>query len=194
VHPSLPAKSVKEFIAFAKARPDEILYSTAGNGSIPHLSMALLASMTGIKVVHVPYKGGGPQVIALLAGESQASLATVASVIAHVKAGRLRAIGVSAAQRSGALPDVPTIAEAGVPGYEMNPWIGTFAPAGTPRSAIDKLNTEINKALKLPDVAHNLSAQALDPWTSTPDEFGARLKIDYDKYAKLIKLTGARVD
>jgi len=194
VHPSLPAKSVKEFIALAKARPDEILYSTAGNGSIPHLSMALLASMTGIKVVHVPYKGGGPQVIALLAGESQASLATVASVIAHVKAGRLRAIGVTAAQRSGALPDVPTIAEAGVPGYEMSPWIGTFAPAGTPRSAIDKLNTEINKALKLPDVAHNLSAQALDPWTSTPDEFGARLKIDYDKYAKLIKLTGARVD
>ena len=194
VHPSLPVKSVREFIALAKARPNEILYSTAGNGSIPHLSMALLASLTGIQVVHVPYKGGGPQVIALLAGESQASLATVASVITHVKGGRLRAIGVSAAQRASALPEVPTIAEAGVPGYEMSPWIGVFAPAGTPKPVIDKLNAEVNKALRLPDVAQSLSAQALDPWTSTPEEFGARLKVDYDKYAQLIKLTGARID
>jgi tripartite-type tricarboxylate transporter receptor subunit TctC len=142
----------------------------------------------------VPYKGGGPQVIALLAGESQASLATVASVIVHIKSGRLRAIGVSATRRAGALPDVPTIAEAGVPGYEMSPWIGVFAPAGTPKAAIDRLNAEINKALKLPDVAQNLSGQALDPWTSTPEEFAARLKTDYDKYAQLIKLTGAKVD
>src|SRR3954468_6606541 len=194
VHPSLPVKSVKEFIALAKARPSEILYSTAGNGSIPHLSMALLESMAGIKLVHVPYKGGGPQVIALLAGESQASLATVASVITHIKSGRLRAIGVSAARRASALPDVPIIAEAGVPGYEMSPWIGVFAPAGTPRPVIDKLNAEVNKALKLPDVATNLSGQALDPWISTPDEFAARLKVDFDKYAQLIKLTGARID
>jgi tripartite-type tricarboxylate transporter receptor subunit TctC len=165
VHPSLPVKSVKEFIALAKARPNEILYSTAGNGSIPHLSMAL-----------------------------QASLATVASVIVHIKSGRLRAIGVSAAQRANALPDVPTIAEAGVPGYEMSPWIGVFAPAGTARPVIERLNAEINKALKLPDVAQSLSGQALDPWTSTPEEFAARLKTDYDKYAQLIKLTGAKID
>jgi len=194
VHPSLPAKTVREFIALAKARPKEILYSTAGNGSIPHLSMALLGSMAGIEVVHVPYKGGGPQVIALLAGESQASLATVASVIAHIKAGRLRAIGVTSAQRSSVLPDVPTIAEAGVPGYEMSPWIGVFAPAGTPKAVVDKLDTEIGKALKLPEVAASLSAQALDPWSSTPEEFAVRLKNDYDKYAQLIKLTGARID
>jgi tripartite-type tricarboxylate transporter receptor subunit TctC len=194
VHPSLPVKSVREFIALAKARPKEILYSTAGNGSIPHLSMALLASMAGIEVVHVPYKGGGPQVIALLAGESQASLATVASVIAHIKAGRLRAIGVTSARRSGVLPEVQTIAEAGVPGYEMSPWIAVFAPAGTSKTVIDKLNVEINKALKLPDVAASLSAQALDPWTSTPEEFAARLKADYDKYAQLIKLTGAKIE
>ena len=194
VHPSLPVKSVREFIALAKARPKEILYSTAGNGSIPHLSMALLAAMAGIEVVHVPYKGGGPQVIALLAGESQVSLATVASVIAHIKAGRLRAIGVTSAQRSGTLPDVPTIADAGVPGYEMSPWIGVFAPAGTPKTVVDKLNAEINKALKLPDVAASLSAQALDPWASTPEEFATRLKADYDKYAQLIKLTGARIE
>lgn len=193
VHPSLPVKSVKEFIALAKARPGEILYSTAGNGSIPHLSMALLESMAGIKLVHVPYKGGGPQVIALLAGESQASLATVASVIVHIKSGRLRAIGVTATQRTNALPQVPAIAET-VPGYEMSPWIGVFAPAGTPKPVIDKLNAEINKALKLPEVAQTLSAQALDPWTSTPEEFAARLKTDYDKYAQLIKLTGAKID
>jgi tripartite-type tricarboxylate transporter receptor subunit TctC len=150
--------------------------------------------MAGIEVVHVPYKGGGPQVIALLAGESQVSLATVASVIAHIKAGRLRAIGVTSAQRSGTLPDVPTIADAGVPGYEMSPWIGVFAPAGTPKTVVDKLNAEINKALKLPDVAASLSAQALDPWASTPEEFATRLKADYDKYAQLIKLTGARIE
>jgi tripartite-type tricarboxylate transporter receptor subunit TctC len=194
VHPSLPVKTVREFIALARARPGEILYSTAGNGSIPHLGMALLGSMTKTQYTHVPYKGGGPQVIALVAGESQVSLATVASVISHIRGGRLRALGVSLARRSATLPEVPTIAEAGVPGYEMSPWIAAFAPAGTPRPIIDKLNSEINRALKLPDVAQNLSAQALDPWPSTPDEFGARLKTDYEKYGQLIKLTGAKVD
>jgi tripartite-type tricarboxylate transporter receptor subunit TctC len=194
IHPSLPVKSVKEFVALAKARPNEILYSTAGNGSIPHMSMALFALMTKTELVHVPYKGGGPQVIALLAGESQASFATVASVIQHIKAGRLRALGVSAAQRSSTLPDVPTVAEAGVPGYEMSPWIGLFAPAGTPRAVIDRLNAETNRALKLPEVAQSLGGQGLEPWPSTPEEFAVRLKADYDKYGQLIKLTGARID
>jgi tripartite-type tricarboxylate transporter receptor subunit TctC len=194
VHPSLPVKSVSEFVALARARPDEILYSTAGSGSIPHLSMALLAQMTKTRLVHVPYKGGGPQVIALVAGESQASFATVASVIAHIRSGRLRPLGVSLASRSGTLPGVPTIAESGVPGYEMSPWIGVFAPAGTPKPVIDRLNAEINKVLRLPEVAQYLSGQALDPWTSTPEEFGARLVADYEKYGHLIKLTGARVD
>ena len=194
VHPSLPAKTVRQFIALATARPDEILYSSAGNGSGPHLQMVLFAAMTNTKMVHLPYKGGGPAVIALVAGEVQASLATIASVVAHVKSGRLRALGVSSARRSAALPDVPTIAEAGVPGYEMNPWIAVFAPAGTPKSIIDKLNAEVNKALKLPDVAQSLSGQGLDPWSSTPEELSARLKADYDKYGRLINLTGARID
>jgi tripartite-type tricarboxylate transporter receptor subunit TctC len=193
-HPSLPVKSVKEFIALAKARPGQINYSSSGNGSAPHLSMALLTSMTGIELVHVPYKGGAPQVTALVGGESQASLATISTVIAHVKSGRLRALGVSSAKRSAILPEVPTIAESGVPGYEMSPWIGVYAPANTPKAIIDKLNAETNKALKHPDVANSLTNQVLDPQPSTPEEFAQRIKVDYEKYGKLIKATGVKVD
>ncbi len=194
IHPSLPVKTVKEFIALAKARPGTINYSSSGNGSAPHLSMALLVAMTGINIVHVPYKGGAPQVTALVSGETQASLATVSTVLVHVQSGRLRALGVSSAKRSGTLPNVPTIAEAGVPGYEMSPWIGVFVPTGTSKEIITRLNTEINKALKLPDVSQLLASQALDALGGTPEEFDARIKIDYEKYAKLIKLTGAKVD
>jgi tripartite-type tricarboxylate transporter receptor subunit TctC len=194
VHPSLPAKNVKEFIALAKARPGTINYSSSGNGSAPHLSMALLVAMTGINIVHVPYKGGAPQVTALVSGETQASLATVSTVLVHVQSGRLRAIGVSSAKRTGTLPDVPTIAESGVPGYEMSPWIGVFAPTGTSKDIITRLNTEINKALKAPEVNQLLASQALDALGGTPEEFDARIKADYEKYGKLIKLTGAKVD
>lgn len=193
-HPSLPVKSVKEFLAMAKARPGQINYSSSGNGSAPHLSMALLTSMTGIELVHVPYKGGAPQVTALVGGETQASLATISTVIVHVRSGRLRALGVSSAQRSNILPDVPTIGESGVPGYEMSPWIGVYVPANTPKVIIDKLNAESNKALKHPDVASSLTNQVLDPLPSTPEEFAQRIKIDYEKYGRLIKAAGVRVD
>ncbi len=194
VHPSLPVKNVREFIALAKKSPGTINYSSSGNGSAPHLSMALLVAMTGIKLVHVPYKGGAPQVTALVSGETQASLATVSTVLVHIQSGRLRALGVSSAKRSGVLPDVPTIAESGVPGYEMSPWIGVFTPAGTPKDIVNRLNGEINKALKTPEVSQLLASQALDALGSTPEEFDARIRADYDKYAKLIKLTGAQVD
>jgi tripartite-type tricarboxylate transporter receptor subunit TctC len=194
IHPSLPVKNVKEFIALAKKHPGTINYSSSGNGSAPHLSMALLVAMAGINVVHVPYKGGAPQVTALVSGETQASLATVATILTHVQSGRLRAIGVSSTKRSGVLPDVPTIAESGVPGYEMSPWIGVFVPAATSKEISAKLNAEINKALKSPDVSQLLASQALDALGGTAEEFDARIKADYDKYGKLIKLTGARVD
>jgi tripartite-type tricarboxylate transporter receptor subunit TctC len=194
IHPSLPVKTVKEFIALAKARPGTINYSSSGNGSAPHLSMELLVAMTGIKIVHVPYKGGAPQVTALVSGETQASLATVSTVLVHVQSGRLRALGVSSAKRTATMPDVPTIAEAGVPGYEMSPWIGVFVPTGTPKELIAKLNSEINRALKAPDVSNLLSSNALDALGGTPEEFDVRIKADYEKYAKLIKLTGAKVD
>ena len=194
IHPSLPVKTVKEFIALAKARPGTINYSSSGNDSAPHLSMELLVAMTGIKIVHVPYKGGAPQVTALVSGETQASLATVSTVLVHVQSGRLRALGVSSAKRSATMPDVPTIAEAGVPGYEMSPWIGVFVPTGTSKELIAKLNSEINRALKAPDVSNLLSSNALDALGGTPEEFDVRIKADYEKYAKLIKLTGAKVD
>ena len=194
VHPSLPVKTVKDFIALAKNRPGTINYSSSGNGSAPHLSMALVVSMSGINIVHVPYKGGAPQVTALVSGETQASLATVSTVLMHVQSGRLRTLGVSSAKRTATMPEVPTIAEAGVPGYEMSPWIGVFVPAATPRELIVRLNGEINKALKSPDVSQLLASQALDALGGTPEEFDARIKLDYEKYAKLIKLTGAKVD
>jgi tripartite-type tricarboxylate transporter receptor subunit TctC len=194
VHPSLPVKTTKEFIALAKSRPGQINYSSSGNGSAPHLQMALLISMSGINIVHVPYKGGAPQVTALMAGETQASFATVGTVIHHIRAGKLRPLGLGSTKPSKALPGVPTIADSGVPGYDMSPWIGVFAPAGTPRAIIDKLNAEMNKALALPDVVKNLENQALDPSPSTVDQFNAILKADYEKYGKLIKLTGAKIE
>lgn len=194
VHPSLPVKTTREFIALAKSRPGQINYSSSGNGSAPHLQMALLISMTGININHVPYKGGAPQVTALMAGETQASFATVGTVINHIRNGKLRPLGLGSTKPSKALPGVPTLAQSGVPGYDMSPWIGVFAPAGTPKAIIDRLNTEINKALSLPDVVQKLENQALDPAPSTVDQFNTTLKTDYDKYGKLIKLTGAKVE
>jgi len=194
VHPSLPAQSVKAFIALAKSRPGQILYSSSGNGSAPHLSMALFISMAGIDIVHVPYKGGAQQVTALVAGEAQASLATVSTVIEQIRAGKLRPLGVNSLQRVAVLPDTPPIAQAGVPGYEMSPWIGVFAPAGTPRAIVDRLHAEIGRILRMPDVTRNLSNQALEPSVASVDQFNATIKTDYEKYGKLIRLAGARVE
>jgi tripartite-type tricarboxylate transporter receptor subunit TctC len=194
VHPSLSVKSLKEFIALNRARPGEILYGTSGNGSAPHMAMALLASMTGIKPVHVPYKGGAAQVISLITGEAPVAISGISVVISHIKSGRLRPLGVTSAQRTPTLPEVPTIAEAGVPGYDMNTWIAAFAPANTAIAAIDRLNLEINKALRSTEVGQQLANQALDPWISTPAEADMRIKNDLDRYGKLVKLTGARVE
>jgi tripartite-type tricarboxylate transporter receptor subunit TctC len=194
VHPSLPVKTPKEFIALAKSRPGQINYSSSGNGSAPHLQMALLISMTGINITHVPYKGGAPQVAALLGGETQASFATIGTVISQIQAGKLRPLGVGSSARTKALPGVPTISEAGLPGYDMNPWIGVFAPAGTPRAIIDRLNAEMNQALSIPEVMSTLAKQALDPAPTTVDEFNRILRVDFEKYGKLIALTGAKIE
>lgn len=192
VHPSLPVKSGKEFIALAKARPGELVYGSAGNGSFVHLTMALMASMANLKMVHVPYRGGGPAATALVAGETQAQLATIGSLFGHIKAGRVRPLGVSSDKRTTQFPEVPAIAEF-VPGYEFTAWVGCFAPAGTPKPIVDRLNAELKKALADPGVASKLTAQTLDPMPMTPESFAARLKSDYDKYEKVIKLSGAKV-
>ncbi|MDH4149876.1 MAG: tripartite tricarboxylate transporter substrate binding protein [Betaproteobacteria bacterium] len=193
VHPSLPVKTGKEFIALAKKRPGEIVYGSAGNGSYVHLSMALMASMANIKMIHVPYKGGGPSGTALVGGETQAMLATIGSLFTHIKSGRVRPLGVSADQRVSQFPNVPAIAEF-VPGYEFTAWVGTFVPAGTPKAVVDTLNAALAKALADKTVAEKLTAQTLDPMHMTPEAFAARIRSDYDKYAKVVKISGARVD
>jgi len=193
VHPSLPAKSVKEFIALGKARPGELVYGSSGSGSFVHLAMALLNSMTNTKMIHVPYKGGGPATIALASGEIQAMTATIGSLIPHIESKRIRPLGVTSAKRVKQYPDVPAIAE-GVPGYEFVAWIGSFVAAGTPRPIVDRLNAEFRKALAHPDAARILGAQTLDPLPMSPEEFSRLLKTDYDKYEKVIKLSGAQLD
>jgi len=193
VHPSLPVKTTREFIALAKKRPDEVVYGSAGNGSYVHLTMALLASMTGTKMVHVPYKGGGPVNIAIASGEVQAVIGTIASLVPNLSARRLRPLGVTSDKRTTQFPDVPAIAEA-VPGYEFTAWIGAFVPARTPKPIVDRLNAELRKALVDPGVASKLSAQTLDPLPMTPEEFAQRLKSDYDKYEKVVRISGARID
>jgi tripartite-type tricarboxylate transporter receptor subunit TctC len=193
VHPALPVKTGKEFIALARKRPGELVYASAGNGSYVHLSMALLASMMDLKMVHVPYKGGGPAGTALVSGETQAMLATIGSLFGHIQNKRVRPLGVSSEKRVPQFPDVPAIAEF-VPGYEFTAWVGAFAPKGVPRPIIDRLNAELKKVLADPGVASKLTAQTLDPMHMTPQEFAARMKSDYDKYEKVVKISGARID
>jgi len=193
VHPSLPVKSVKEFVALGKAKPDQVVYGSSGSGSFVHLAMALLNSMSNTRMVHVPFKGGGPATIALASGEIQAMTATIGSLIPHIESRRVRPVGVTSAKRVSQFPNVPAISE-GVPGYEFVAWIGAFVAAGTPRPIVDRLNAEFRKALEHPDAARILGAQTLDPLPMSPEQFGKLLKVDYDKYERLIKLSGAKID
>ena len=194
VHPSLPVKSLKDFIALARAKPNQLVYASSGSGSYVHLLMAMVNSMTGTKMVHVPYKGGGPAVISIVSGETQAIFATIGSLITQLQSGRVRALAVSSDQRVKQFPDVPTVAEAGIPGYEFTAWVGAFLPAKTPAAIVNRLNAELQKTLKDANVAEKLSSQTLDPMGMTPQQFSARLKSDYDKYARLMKETGAKLD
>jgi tripartite-type tricarboxylate transporter receptor subunit TctC len=190
VHPSLPVKSVKELVALARAKPDQVLYASSGAGSFSHLAVALLTSMTDTRMLHVPYKGGGPATTALVSGETQFLAGSPAAVVPHLASKRLRLLAVTSDTRLPQFPDTPTVAQSGVPGYEFRAWVALFGPAGLPRPVVDKLNGEIKKVLDAPDQR----LDAFEPWYMTPEQTTARMKSDYDKYGKLIRLTGVKPD
>jgi tripartite-type tricarboxylate transporter receptor subunit TctC len=187
VHPSLPVKSVGELIALAKRRPGDLNYASAGSGSFTHLAMALFTNMTATNMVHVPYKGGGPSAIATMAGETQLTFSSVGASIPQVRQGRLRALGVSGLRRNEALPEVPTVSEAGVPGYEATSWYGMLAPAATPQTTLARLGEQSMKALAAGDLKERLIAQGIDPAVGGVDEFSRYFKTELEKWAKVIK-------
>jgi tripartite-type tricarboxylate transporter receptor subunit TctC len=194
IHPSVPVRSVKELIALAKAKPGILNYGSAGNGSANHLASELLKYMTSTNIVHVPYKGGGPAVAAIVAGETSMLFATISSSLQHYKSGRLIPLGVSTSKRNTALPDVPTVAEAGVPGYEFFEWQGVVVPAGTPKAVIDRLHKEIVKALASPDVKERIVGLGLDVAGSTPQQFAAHINAEVIRWKKVAKESGIIVD
>ena len=194
IHPSVPVKSVKGLLALAKARPNELVYSSSGSGTPAHLAGELFKHMAGVSMGHVPYKGGGPSVVALLSGEVALAFATTPSVINHVKAGRLRAVAVTTARRSVATPELPTISELGLSGYDVGSWYGLLAPAGTQKDIVARINAESHKALRLPDVKQRMDASGFEALTSTPEEYGAFLRGEVDKWAKVVKAAGIRAD
>jgi tripartite-type tricarboxylate transporter receptor subunit TctC len=191
---SLPAKNVAEFIAYAKAHPGKLNYGSSGPGSSPHLATELFLSMTGTQMAHIAYKGIAPAITALLADEVQFSLVPIAVGMPHVRSGKLRALGVAGLTRSSAAPELPTIAESGLPGFEVIGWWGVLAPAKTPRTAVDLLNRELRAALEVADVRRTLLDQGMDPAAGTPEQFGALIKADMDKWGEIGRRLGVKLD
>ncbi|HEX2830927.1 MAG TPA: tripartite tricarboxylate transporter substrate binding protein [Burkholderiales bacterium] len=194
VHPSVQAKSVKELIALAKAKPGQLNYGSSGNGGLSHLSGALFSYLAQIDIVHVPYKGGNPAMIDVIAGQIQMLYSTILQSQPHIKAGKLRPLAVTTAKRSRAAPDLPTMQEAGVKGYEVAGWYGMIAPLKTPPAIIDRLNKQVVQVLHSPEVAPRLAADGSEPVGSTPQQFGQHIKSEVAKWAKLTKQMNIRMD
>jgi tripartite-type tricarboxylate transporter receptor subunit TctC len=190
VHPSLPVRSVKELIAFARKRPGDLSYASAGLGTNPHLCMELFLNMAQVKMVHVPYKGLGPAIIDLVAGHVVVATATMLTGLPQIRAGRLRGLGVTGSARSSVLPDLPTIAEAGVPGYEAGQWYGLFAPARTPANIINQLHAAMAGALKASAIREKMASDGVEPVGSTPDEFARFMRAETDKWGKVARVAG----
>ena len=194
VHPAVPVKTVKDLIALAKAKPGTLNYGSAGTATGTHLSAELFKHMTGTDMVHVPYKGGGAAMPALMGGQVQLMFATTVSALPHVRAGKLRAIAVTSAKRSPSAPDVPTIAESGVPGYDHTPWNGFLAPAKTPRAIVARLNEETARILHTPDTKAIFMNEGAEPVGNKPEEFGAIIKSEIAKWGKVIQAAGIKAD
>ena len=192
VHPSVPAKNVKQLIALAKSRPEGLIIGSPGQGTSPHLSAELFNSMAGVKIEQVQYKGAGMAIVGLLAGEVSVMFPTTPTVIGYLKTGRLRALGVTTAKRTQALPDVPSISEAGLPGYESTQWFGILAPAATPRPIIDRLNQEIVRIMQAPAMKQRLTNDGMEVVAGTPEQFGAHIKAETEKWAKVVKAIGLK--
>jgi len=192
VDPKLPAHNVRELVALAKSKPGQLAYASGGSGSFPHLAMALFQTMTGIDVIHVPYKGSAPALTDLMGG--QIAMMFDNTALNYVKGGKIRALAVTTKDRLSVMPDVPTLQEAGVPGYELAAWQGVVAPAGTSRAVVERLNTEIVKLLHEPDTARRLTGDGGQIITSTPDQFAAYIKSEIGRFAKIVKDSGAKVE
>ena len=192
-HPSLPVKSVAELLALARSMPGKLNYASSGNGSFPHLNFALFLSMTGVKMTHIPYRGSGPALADLLGGQVPLAFPGIGGVIPFIKTGKLRALAVSTAKRSAELPDVPTLAEAGVKGYEASAWFGIAGPKGTPRAVVLKMNYEIIRVLELPEIQQSLRSAGNEPtWQNSPEKFGEFMKRESAKWADAVLVSGAR--
>jgi tripartite-type tricarboxylate transporter receptor subunit TctC len=191
VHPSIPVRSLKELIAVAKQRPGELLYGSPQNGTSGHLAGEMLGSMAGIKLVHIPYKGGAPATIDLLSGQLQFMFATTSTSLQHIRSGKLRALAVTTAKRSSLVPELPTMIEAGMPGFEVNNWYGMVVPAKVPADIIATLNRQVRLALESPEMKDSMIKQGLDPAGGTPEEFGAYIKSELVKWSKVIRASGA---
>ena len=194
VHPSLPAKNIRELIALARARPGQVTYASAGSGGAGHLGMELLKTMLKVNIVHIPYKGSGPALIDVLGGQVSLMFASAPSAMPHIKTGRLRALAMTGSQQSAAVPGVPTIAESGLPGFETYGWYGVLAPAGTAPPIIARVHGAIIKAMAAPEVMERIVADGSEAVAGTPEQFADYIKRDIPKWAKVIKESGARAD
>jgi len=194
VHPSLPVKSVKDLVGLAKKQPGQVIYASAGAGTSTHLAAVLFENLAQVKLSHVAFKGGGPAVVSVLSGETPVTFATAASVTPHIASKRLRAIAVTSGQRSAALPNLPTIAEGGLPGYEMLNWLGLFAPANTPKAIVDRLERESLKAVAQPEVVKRFHSQGAEPSPLPGEQFTPFVKAEIAKWAKIVAATGMTAD
>jgi tripartite-type tricarboxylate transporter receptor subunit TctC len=193
-HPSFPAKTVAELIALARATPGAINYASGGTGSTPHLAGALFAVMAKVQLTHVPYKGTGPATADLVGGQVQIAFLGIPTVLPHIRSGKLRALATTGKRRSPELPGVPTVEEAGVPGYELSPWYGLLAPAGTPRAVVARLSSEVTRIVRAPEMREQLSAQGAEPTGGAPEEFAQTLRSDAATWKKVVKEAGIRAD